>query len=220
MDDLTIVYIVSGVVAIIFGIIFGCITRKINENKGYDGGFAWGFWLGWIGLIVVACKPTLQTSSRFSFSNTQLQDMIRVEVKKELDRILTEESHRLSAFRVSQSTNVQIERLNTNFFIEEAKSCENSAELLTLWERKAPVKNDAVHKYLKEASVLEQADGTNNVSKSIAVMEQLLLNKTAPLTANTIKSPTISTMITCPNCHSQQRADRTNCNKCNARLHE
>lgn len=36
--------------------IFGTITRTINENKGYDGGFAWGFWLGWIGIIVVACR--------------------------------------------------------------------------------------------------------------------------------------------------------------------
>ena len=48
------IYIIS---TLILGIIFGCITKTINENKGYDGGFAWGFWLGWIGLIVVACRP-------------------------------------------------------------------------------------------------------------------------------------------------------------------
>lgn len=41
---------------IIFSCIFGAITKSINENKGYDGGFAWGFWLGWIGIIVVACR--------------------------------------------------------------------------------------------------------------------------------------------------------------------
>ena len=37
--------------------IWGLITKKINENKGYEGGFAWGCWLGFIGLIVVLCKP-------------------------------------------------------------------------------------------------------------------------------------------------------------------
>ena len=36
--------------------IFGLITKKINTDKGYDGGFGWGFWLGAIGIIVVACR--------------------------------------------------------------------------------------------------------------------------------------------------------------------
>ena len=47
-------YIIGGVIV---GIIFGCITKHINESKGYEGGFAWGFWLSFIGIIVVACKP-------------------------------------------------------------------------------------------------------------------------------------------------------------------
>ena len=38
--------------------IFGAITKAINEGKGYYGGFAWGFWLGWIGIIVVACRES------------------------------------------------------------------------------------------------------------------------------------------------------------------
>ncbi len=42
--------------SIIHGIIFGFITETINEKKGYYGGFAWGFFLGIIGVIVVACK--------------------------------------------------------------------------------------------------------------------------------------------------------------------
>lgn len=48
-----IIYILS-----YFGIniLFGIATKHINESKGYDGGFAWGFWLGIIGIIVVACK--------------------------------------------------------------------------------------------------------------------------------------------------------------------
>lgn len=38
-------------------VILGFVTKHINESKGYSGGFAWGFWLNLIGVIVVACKP-------------------------------------------------------------------------------------------------------------------------------------------------------------------
>lgn len=38
-------------------LIFGFATRTINRNKGYEGGFWWGFLLGPIGLIIIACKP-------------------------------------------------------------------------------------------------------------------------------------------------------------------
>ena len=37
--------------------IFGSITRRMSKNKGYEGGFAWGFFLGVIGIIVVAVRP-------------------------------------------------------------------------------------------------------------------------------------------------------------------
>ena len=42
------------------GIAFGFASQSINENKGYEGGFLWGFLLGVIGIIVVACKPERQ----------------------------------------------------------------------------------------------------------------------------------------------------------------
>ncbi len=45
------------IVSLIMAVIFGFITKSMNEDKGYEGGFAWGFWLGIIGIIVVACKP-------------------------------------------------------------------------------------------------------------------------------------------------------------------
>ena len=49
--------------AIIQGIIFGCIGRAIVSSKGYDSsenhGFAWGFWLSLLGIIVCACKTNL-----------------------------------------------------------------------------------------------------------------------------------------------------------------
>ena len=42
---------------LIVSIICGFITKSMNENKGYDGGFLWGFLLSVIGIIVVAVKP-------------------------------------------------------------------------------------------------------------------------------------------------------------------
>lgn len=40
-------------------IAMGCITRAINKFKGRDGGFAWGFFLGGIGIIVTATRRRL-----------------------------------------------------------------------------------------------------------------------------------------------------------------
>ncbi|MBP3636549.1 MAG: SHOCT domain-containing protein [Clostridia bacterium] len=49
---------------VIQGLIFGFIAKYIAESKGYDTGFAWGFWLGIIGLLVVGFRPTiLQTTT-------------------------------------------------------------------------------------------------------------------------------------------------------------
>ncbi|MGN0576121.1 MAG: SHOCT domain-containing protein [Ruminococcus sp.] len=48
---------------IIFGIrgaIYGIIAIGISEKKGNDegnAGFWWGFWLGLLGLVIVACQP-------------------------------------------------------------------------------------------------------------------------------------------------------------------
>ena len=44
------------IISLLVACVFGGITQTINENKGYKGGFAWGFWLSWVGIIIVACK--------------------------------------------------------------------------------------------------------------------------------------------------------------------
>lgn len=56
-DTTGMVAIVYIFVYIIQGCIFGAIARYISSNKGYDGGFAWGFFLGIIGLLVVGLRP-------------------------------------------------------------------------------------------------------------------------------------------------------------------
>ena len=36
--------------------IMGAISKVVNEKNGYYGGFAWGFWLGIIGIVIVAVR--------------------------------------------------------------------------------------------------------------------------------------------------------------------
>ena len=67
----------SLIVSVIMAIIFGIVSKTINENKGYYGGFAWGFWLWIIGVIVVACKP--ENKSRESFAEKIYNDDLRKE---------------------------------------------------------------------------------------------------------------------------------------------
>ena len=54
MDNIYI--FISFLVNIGISCVLGAATKKINESKGYFGGFAWGFWLGVIGLLVVLCR--------------------------------------------------------------------------------------------------------------------------------------------------------------------
>lgn len=54
---------------IINGIIFGSITRYISRSKGYENGFAWGFWLGIIGLLVVGFRPDQRVQAQTPSTN-------------------------------------------------------------------------------------------------------------------------------------------------------
>lgn len=49
------------IVLLIYCCIWGAVCNAIVSSKNYpperNHGFAWGFWLGLIGLIVCACKP-------------------------------------------------------------------------------------------------------------------------------------------------------------------
>lgn len=60
-------FIIYGIVLIGVCVVMGLISKHINENKGYYGGFAWGFFLGIIGIIVVACRSDNRS---YQYSNT------------------------------------------------------------------------------------------------------------------------------------------------------
>lgn len=55
-----IIYFVAIVMRIGIRSIWGAITWKMNDYKGYaSNGFWWGFFLGLVGVIVVACKSNV-----------------------------------------------------------------------------------------------------------------------------------------------------------------
>ncbi len=74
------------IAVIITGLIFGFVTKYMNENKGYEGGFWWGFFLGIIGIIVIACKPQNTTApsdySTTNYSSTQNNQNISQPIEK------------------------------------------------------------------------------------------------------------------------------------------
>lgn len=61
---------------IVISVIFGVVCRKICENKGYYGaenhGFLWGFFLGWIGLIVCVCKQNRNLNNYNNYYNPNM----------------------------------------------------------------------------------------------------------------------------------------------------
>jgi len=56
-------FLLALVIYLINGLIFGFITLHVAQSKGYDKGFAWGFFLGLIGLLVVGFRPDIRTTS-------------------------------------------------------------------------------------------------------------------------------------------------------------
>lgn len=56
---------------IITGVVFGAITDHLAKTKGYEAGFAWGFWLGIIGLLVVGFRPSLNQTAGRTMLETQ-----------------------------------------------------------------------------------------------------------------------------------------------------
>lgn len=56
------IYLIDFMVSLIGACIFGAITKAINTKNGYEGGFWWGFFLGVIGIIVVALRQPYPTS--------------------------------------------------------------------------------------------------------------------------------------------------------------
>ena len=64
-----IAYFITGVVlSVVIGVIWGIAVQRVIENKGYyENWFWWGFFFGFLALIVATMKPqnTYQSHSEF-----------------------------------------------------------------------------------------------------------------------------------------------------------
>jgi len=55
------IMLIAIILYLIHGLLFGYAARRVSEYRGEADGFWWGFWLGWLGLIVVIFrKPATQ----------------------------------------------------------------------------------------------------------------------------------------------------------------
>ena len=69
---------------IIQGLIWGFVAQIISENKGYEDGFFWGFFLGIMGIIVVACKPDNNSSYALALLSKEAAEEEKDKSEKEL----------------------------------------------------------------------------------------------------------------------------------------
>ena len=76
---------------VIQGCIWGVITRYICQMKGHQKGFAWGFWLGLIGLLVVGFLPNLNKKAREVLVKSDDADTLEKLAKLHQQGILTDE---------------------------------------------------------------------------------------------------------------------------------
>lgn len=228
-------WIIYLVVALINGLIFGFVTQTINENKGYDGGFAWGFFLGAIGIIVVACKPAVQTQSSPSTGNAQrvIQDEVKREVQRALEeerrRMTTAESNNALAMDIPPQISAGVNNRMENF-LDRAAKCTRVSEILSMWELEQPCENQEISGILKQAATIERMYGVSNVPKTLDKIRAKLpacpvisLDVVTPDTlvadvAAIDRKPTVSDTQMCAACKTEQPSYHTFCYHCGKRL--
>ncbi len=86
--------------------IFGAICQSIGKNKGRKGCFWYGFFLGWIGLIIVLCQKSLITD--YSTEKNKYDVLEKLEELKNKQIISEEEySHERNSIIVEKNKDVK-----------------------------------------------------------------------------------------------------------------
>lgn len=92
--------LVSIAISLGIAIVCGVISKKINESKGRRGGFAWGFFLGVIGIIVVACRSDLnQTNTVNPGYNNQVNNTINSNNALQQDKNVKSPKEELASYK-------------------------------------------------------------------------------------------------------------------------
>lgn len=81
--------IIGLIIAVIIGVITGTIAEKIGNEKNQKGCFWWGFWLSWIGIIVVICMQKAEDKDKSKYEQLE-----KLSVLKEAKAITEEEYNR------------------------------------------------------------------------------------------------------------------------------
>ncbi len=125
-------------IAIVVEVIMGIVTKTINENKGYEGGFAWGFFLNLIGIIIVVFRKENQQKNETGDIAEAL-----LKYKRLLDSgAITEREYLLQKYKL----------LGDDYDYEKSTSQDYMTSYVTK-EAKKKVTTDA--DYAKELSVYE-----------------------------------------------------------------
>jgi len=160
------------IVRLIFALIqlavMGFITRKINRSKGYDGGFAWGFFLGWIGIIVVATRKSIKTEKP-EYSHVEIEQAVEVRVQQELERLKEEEE---KARQRDETTEAEKTSEAMEQFLLLAQDCETDQQLLELWERLQPAEDTQITEFLKKQVKAARIYGGNNCQNSVRRIQE------------------------------------------------
>jgi hypothetical protein len=225
--------------SLVIACIFGAVTKNMYENKGYEGGFWTGFFLGIIGVIIAASKSDMNMQKAYE-SNTY-------------NRTQGWTCRSCGSNNEQYSTNCH--QCNTSRYpgalTTAAITAENRKEIKTWQCASCGTSNDMSSKFCpqcgsgyvskwkcrqcasinKENSKFCSQCGTaKGDSKDIDIAERALLNERTGLLQASQKlgaageAATIyaidrtQEMITCPACNAKQRSNRDICFHCRARF--
>lgn len=85
------------VAVLVVAAIFGLICKAISTSRGMSGGFWWGFFLGIIGIIVVAVRPKDNKTTAGQVSNSPYEDLERITKLKEQGLLSDDEFNEMKA---------------------------------------------------------------------------------------------------------------------------
>ena len=77
--------------------IFGLISKAISKSRGMEGGFWWGFFLGLIGIIVVAVRPKDNKTATGQVASSPYEDLERITKLKEQGLLSDDEYNKMKA---------------------------------------------------------------------------------------------------------------------------